>query len=311
MPRFGGQTSEMANYFAEQIFAHLPDALQSLLSDLSILGIVEPALADRIRDADDSALLLDRLQRELPDLVQRTSSPDEMLYRFHPLLSDYAAARLALQPGRANQLHQRAAAWPAALRQRVPPRRAQPRRGGAGELGRRARFPPDPDRPRRRRAARDPSRDPAGADRRAAAPAIAARAAAVQGRPLCRGDRHPRRDRRRRRRRAALARGTRAVRARGGGARRAVRHPYRRRRPRPCRAGAARTGRRHTPAAARHRRQSAADAAPAGAARRCGAIAGRYQPRLWRGRRRAQRQPLSRHPPAADRAGRRALPRGA
>ena len=111
LPGFGGHASEVADYFAEQVVAALPAEQQATLIALSIVEQVEASFADAIRETDDSAALLDAIAQALPSLVQQTMSDGEVAYRVHPLLSDYARSRLALKPGQAALLHQRAARW--------------------------------------------------------------------------------------------------------------------------------------------------------------------------------------------------------
>jgi len=110
-PRFSGHVDEVADYLAEQVFATLPEPCQALLIDLSPFDFVEASLADHVRERRDSAALLERAEAELPTLFQRTESEGETAYRLHPLLSDYAQARLNRQPDRAAHIHARAADW--------------------------------------------------------------------------------------------------------------------------------------------------------------------------------------------------------
>ena len=111
VPRFSGQVDEVADYLAEQVFAMLPEHCQTLLTDLSPFDYVEASLADHVRDRRDSATLLEEGEAELPTLVQRTESEGEPAWRLHPLLSDYAQARLNRSPDHAARLHRRAADW--------------------------------------------------------------------------------------------------------------------------------------------------------------------------------------------------------
>ncbi len=111
MPRFSGQVDEVADYLAEQVFGMLPEDCQTLLVDLSPFDYVEASLADHVRERRDSAALLEQVEAELPTLVQRTESEGEHAWRLHPLLSDYAQARLNRTPDHAAKLHRRAADW--------------------------------------------------------------------------------------------------------------------------------------------------------------------------------------------------------
>ncbi|MFW7267647.1 LuxR C-terminal-related transcriptional regulator [Gluconacetobacter sp. Hr-1-5] len=111
MPRFSGLASEMADYFAEQIFGHLSACHQAALIELSIVDVIELSLADHVRDAYDSAHVLQQVARALPSLVQQSILDGEVGYRLHPLLAEYARGRLAVMPGRMGVLHARAAIW--------------------------------------------------------------------------------------------------------------------------------------------------------------------------------------------------------
>ena len=111
MPGFGAQASEVAEYLAEQVFGALPDDHQAILADLSILDHADATLGDHIRGRRDSQALLSDIAARLPSLVQHSVADGDIAYRLHPLLSDYARSRLALIPGRAASLHQRAADW--------------------------------------------------------------------------------------------------------------------------------------------------------------------------------------------------------
>ncbi|WP_341534215.1 LuxR C-terminal-related transcriptional regulator [Sphingosinicella soli] len=111
MPRFSGQVDEVADYLAEQVFGMLPEHFQTLLTDLAPFDYVEASLADHVRDRRDSAALLEEVEAELPTLVQRTEYEGEPAWRLHPLLSDYAQARLSRSPDHAARLHRRAADW--------------------------------------------------------------------------------------------------------------------------------------------------------------------------------------------------------
>ncbi|TCM02905.1 LuxR C-terminal-related transcriptional regulator [Sphingomonas sp. PP-CC-3G-468] len=119
MPAFGGHAAEVADYLAEQVLAALPMEQQAVLITLSIAEQVEASFADAIREANDSAAMLEAIAAALPSLVQQTASEGEVAYRIHPLLSGYAFGRLALEPGRAALLYERAARW-LALHDRYP-----------------------------------------------------------------------------------------------------------------------------------------------------------------------------------------------
>lgn len=110
-PLFSGQVAEVAEYLTEQVFATLEQEQQALLTDLSILGYIEAGLADFVRQRSDSATLLRSVEIALPGLVEHGASDTEPVYRFHPLLIDYARSRADAPAARTRDRRLRAMAW--------------------------------------------------------------------------------------------------------------------------------------------------------------------------------------------------------
>jgi LuxR family maltose regulon positive regulatory protein len=108
---FSGQVAEVADYLTEQVFATLEPAQQALLTDLCVFSYIEPDLSDHVRQRSDSAGLLRSVDAALPGLVEHGLSEAEPVYRFHPLLIDYARSRAEMATGDANGRRLRAAAW--------------------------------------------------------------------------------------------------------------------------------------------------------------------------------------------------------
>lgn len=111
LPQFNGQVSEVADYLTSQIFSVLPRACAELLFDISILEFAETELIDWMREREDSDVLLDQLEAELPMLVQHVDGVDVRILRIHPLLLGYAREELRREPKRLARLHRRAADW--------------------------------------------------------------------------------------------------------------------------------------------------------------------------------------------------------
>ena len=108
--RFSGRTAELAAYLAEQVLNDLDPALRALLLQLSPLERFNAALADAVRERDDSGRLLERLAHFQGLLVALDGEHE--WFRFHPLFADYLYQQLERDtPGLAPQLHRRAAHW--------------------------------------------------------------------------------------------------------------------------------------------------------------------------------------------------------
>ena len=112
-PLFTSQVSEVADYLTEQVFATLDPHHQCVLIELSIIDYITPGLADWVLKTSDSANVLEQIQAALPGLVERGAVEAEPTYRIHPLLMDYARARLQHSTPYAHkcELHHRAASW--------------------------------------------------------------------------------------------------------------------------------------------------------------------------------------------------------
>ncbi|MEJ1965447.1 MAG: LuxR C-terminal-related transcriptional regulator [Gammaproteobacteria bacterium] len=118
-PPFSSQVSEVADYLTEEVFATLDADHQRLLVELSLLDSITPEAADWMRGRSDSAQLLAAIWSALPGLVERDSDDLEPAYRLHPLLADYARARLQTSVEDRSALYRKAASWYAARRRYV------------------------------------------------------------------------------------------------------------------------------------------------------------------------------------------------
>jgi LuxR family maltose regulon positive regulatory protein len=110
LERFCGRTAELAAYLAEQVLDDLDPALRTFLLQLSPLERFNAALADAVRERDDSGRLLQRLAHFQGLLVALDG--EHAWFRFHPLFADYLYQQLERDmPALAPQLHRRAAHW--------------------------------------------------------------------------------------------------------------------------------------------------------------------------------------------------------
>ncbi|WOB25583.1 MULTISPECIES: LuxR C-terminal-related transcriptional regulator [Xanthomonas] len=108
--RFSGRSTQIAAYLAEQVVNDLDADTRDLLLRTSLLERVNAALADAVRQRDDSGRLLARLDHFNGLLVPLDGERE--WFRYHPLFADFLQQWLDRDhPGQAVQLHQRAARW--------------------------------------------------------------------------------------------------------------------------------------------------------------------------------------------------------
>lgn len=105
-----GVGGRMAAYLSEQVFGDLSKQTRDFLRDISIVDRLDPALADFLRERDDSATFFYSL-RHLDALVTPLDDAQGS-YRLHPLFKDQLYEYLSLRNrDRALHLHRRAAQW--------------------------------------------------------------------------------------------------------------------------------------------------------------------------------------------------------
>lgn len=108
--RFSGRSAQIAAYLAEQVVDDLDADTRDLLLRTSPLERVNAALADAVRQRDDSGRLLARLEHFHGLLVPLDGERE--WFRYHPLFADFLQQLLDREhPGQSVQLHQRAARW--------------------------------------------------------------------------------------------------------------------------------------------------------------------------------------------------------
>ncbi|WP_372363463.1 LuxR C-terminal-related transcriptional regulator [Xanthomonas sp. NCPPB 3583] len=108
--RFSGRSAQIAAYLAEQVVNDLDPDTRELLLRTSPLERFNAALADAVRQRQDSGRLLARLEHFHGLLVPLDGERE--WFRYHPLFADFLQQLLDREhPGLSVQLHQRAARW--------------------------------------------------------------------------------------------------------------------------------------------------------------------------------------------------------
>lgn len=109
--RFTGHSSNMAEYFAEEILQELPPERQEFLMRTSILDRIGADLAAEVTGMADAGAILDELDRH--DLLLVPVDEDRTWYRYHNVLSDFLRDRLRRLRGATmvKALHRQAANW--------------------------------------------------------------------------------------------------------------------------------------------------------------------------------------------------------
>jgi LuxR family maltose regulon positive regulatory protein len=110
LQQISGRSSDLVDYFLEQVFEKLDPGEQRFLLRTSILERVNGELGDLICNRRDSWQVLERLERR--DLFVNALDRDRTWYRYHRLFSEFLHERLRRQsehePG---ELHAMAARW--------------------------------------------------------------------------------------------------------------------------------------------------------------------------------------------------------
>ncbi|MEA9822124.1 LuxR C-terminal-related transcriptional regulator [Xanthomonas campestris pv. raphani] len=108
--RFSGRNAQIAAYLAEQVVNDLDADTRDLLLRTSPLERVNAALADAVRQRDDSGRLLAGLEHFHGLLIPLDGERE--WFRYHPLFADFLQQLLDREhPAGALQIHQRAARW--------------------------------------------------------------------------------------------------------------------------------------------------------------------------------------------------------
>lgn len=107
---FSGTNTQLAEYLAEDILGRQSESCRTFLIETSILTQLSAPLCDAVTGRDDSAAMLDLLERS--NLFLFPLDSDRREYRYHSLFASFLQNRLRVQePARVAQLHAAAARW--------------------------------------------------------------------------------------------------------------------------------------------------------------------------------------------------------
>lgn len=110
---FAGTHRFVLDYLVEEVLGHQPEAVRRFLLDTSVLDELTGDLCDAVTGRDDSAAVLESLERD--NLFVVPLDDQRQWYRYHHLFADALRARLAAQdPARVPALHRSASDWYAA-----------------------------------------------------------------------------------------------------------------------------------------------------------------------------------------------------
>ncbi|MBB3255773.1 LuxR family maltose regulon positive regulatory protein [Paraburkholderia bannensis] len=116
---FSGAHAELADYFAEEVFARQNEACRAFLLDTCVLPHFPAALCDALTGRGDARERLDELERSC--LFLEPLDDERTVYRYHRLFASYLRHCLrAAQPQREANMHALAAQWYLALKRPVP-----------------------------------------------------------------------------------------------------------------------------------------------------------------------------------------------
>ena len=105
-----GQDPAIADYLRAELLSNLGDEDQTFLTRSSILEVVEPSVAEAVTGMGGAAERLRALARDNRLVAPLAGGAPS--YRFHQVLREYLVAELdRREPGAAQELHRRAAAW--------------------------------------------------------------------------------------------------------------------------------------------------------------------------------------------------------
>lgn len=105
-----GQTRQIVDYFAAEVWAGLPSEIRWFLPHTSVLDRFCGSLCDAVTESAGSQDLLEKLERAQLFLVPLDAT--RQWYRHHTLFAEWLRHELdRSEPGLAAQLHRRASAW--------------------------------------------------------------------------------------------------------------------------------------------------------------------------------------------------------
>ncbi len=105
-----GRNRNIADYLQQDVFAHLPVAVQRFLLETSILDNLSDSLCNAVTSADDARAMLDLVEQE--NLFLQPLDEERRWYRYHRLFRDFLRSELD-RSGHADieRLHRRAGEW--------------------------------------------------------------------------------------------------------------------------------------------------------------------------------------------------------
>jgi LuxR family maltose regulon positive regulatory protein len=107
---FSGSNAALADYLAEDVLSGLAEPLRLFLLETGVLSELSAALCDFVRGRDDSAAMLEELERAHLFLIPLDDQ--RHLYRYHSLFADFLRAQLRRTfPERIPILHRAASRW--------------------------------------------------------------------------------------------------------------------------------------------------------------------------------------------------------
>ncbi|MGV9713320.1 LuxR C-terminal-related transcriptional regulator [Gordonia sp. NPDC003424] len=107
---FAGDDRYVVDYLVDEVLGRQPDAVRSFLLETSILSRMTDSLCAAVTGHTDRGPTLDVLERS--NLFVVALDDRRKWYRYHHLFADVLRARLDVEhPGRAAELHRRAAEW--------------------------------------------------------------------------------------------------------------------------------------------------------------------------------------------------------
>ncbi len=110
LEQISGRSSDLADYFLEQVFDNLDELVQEFLLKTSILERVNGDLANLLCETDNGWETLESLERG--DLFVQNLDRERTWYRYHRLFSEFLQERMRRRSrGQSTELHQIASDW--------------------------------------------------------------------------------------------------------------------------------------------------------------------------------------------------------
>ena len=108
--QLSGRSSDLSDYFLEQVFQALDPPTQSFLMNTSILERVHGDLANLLCESEDAWATLENLERR--DLFVQSLDRERVWYRYHRLFAEFLQERMRRRSdGDPGHLHRIAARW--------------------------------------------------------------------------------------------------------------------------------------------------------------------------------------------------------